>query len=391
MLTGARQPKINFLVHDLSGNPIVRAASLIRALQSDFEVDVHGLAFRDQIYAPYRDAFTFKAVHVAPSSGIRMARRLARSLDGDLLVACKPLPSTLLPAMIGRRGRPVLLDVEDDEWRSRSVDAPAPGLRGLAQRAFDLRGGLIARLSHPLVAGVRAVTVGSRVLQRRYGGTIIRHGPAQSLFDPARRDLADAAAQRRRFGLPVNRRLALFAGVPRPHKGWDVLLQALGCAAASGWDLVAAGNRNTNCHDRAREVLGERFHKLSPVPNDEMPLLLRAVDAVPVPQRPVPYAIAQIPAKALEAMAASVPVIATAVGDLPEIFGSGRGWLIAPDHPEQLAAALLEIENSPEEVGRRTAEARNWYLAEASDGAIRARLLPLVERLLKGARGSSNR
>jgi glycosyltransferase involved in cell wall biosynthesis len=120
-----------------------------------------------------------------------------------------------------------------------------------------------------------------------------------------------------------------------------------------------------------------------------MPALLAAVDAVPVPQRDTPVARAQVPAKALEAMAMGVPVLGTTVGDLPEILGGGaRGWLVPPDDPGALARALAEIAACPDEARRRTDAARAWYLREASVGAIRTILVPLVESALAG-RGSA--
>jgi glycosyltransferase involved in cell wall biosynthesis len=47
---------------------------------------------------------------------------------------------------------------------------------------------------------------------------------------------------------------------------------------------------------------------------------------------------------ALEAMAAGLPVVATAVGGIPEMVRSGReGVLVPADHPNELAAALVRL------------------------------------------------
>lgn len=374
------RPRVTFLVHDLGGNPIVRAAPLAAALEGEFEVRMTGLLLGDDdVYAPYRGRFDVQAVRSGRSlrSMLAAAARLSRLAAGDVLYACKPLVTTLLPALFAPGRPPVLLDVEDDEWAARTREGA--GLR----RAADPHP-LLARAIHPLTRRAAAVTVASRVLQARYGGTLVRHGPDAAAFDPARPELADRAALRGELGIPADVPLALFAGVPRPHKGWEVLLEALGRPEAAAWHLAAAGGRAGAWHQAARARLGERFHPLGVVPHARMPALLAAADAVPVPQRAGPVAEAQIPAKALEAMAMAVPVVGTRVGDLPELLGEGRGWLAPPDDAEALARALAEVAADPPGARGRGAAARAWYLREASVDAIRARVAPLVRAALAG-------
>jgi len=383
---GAARPCVTLFVHDLAGNPIVRASPLAQALEGDFRVEVVGLLLSgSEVYAPFRGRFDFRTLRCAPllPAVLAAAPRLARMASGQVLYACKPLFSTLLPAVLAARRapRPLLLDVEDDEWAARSVDTPAAGVRGVLQRLADTHR-LEARLAHPLARRAAAVTVSTRALQRRHGGTLVRHGPDAAVFDPARPDFASREELRRRFGLPADRRIAVFAGRPRPQKGWATLLDALDLPAAAGWDLALAGPGGA-APRAAAERLGGRFHALGLIGNDQMPALLAAADAVPVPQRDEPFTRGQLPAKALEAMAMAVPVVATRVGDLPEILGEGeRGWLIPPGDAPALAAALGQIASDPHEAARRAARARRWFTAEASIGAIRARIVPLVHQAL---------
>ncbi|HEU4557067.1 MAG TPA: glycosyltransferase family 4 protein [Longimicrobium sp.] len=385
---GRRRPCVTLFVHDLAANPIVRASPLAQALERDFRVEMVGLLLSGEaVYAPFRERYTFRTLRSRPGLApvLAAAPRLARMAMGDVLYACKPLFSTLLPAVLAARGgaRPLLLDVEDDEWASTAVDIPASGARGVLQRLADTHG-VKARLAHPLARRAAAVTVSTRALQRRHGGVLVRHGPDAALFDPARPGVEGRDAVRCRLGLPAGRRIALFAGRPRPQKGWATLLDALELPAAAGWDLALAGPAGAMEREAARR-LGRRFHALGLVGNDQMPGLLAAADAVPVPQRDEPFTRGQLPAKALEAMAMAVPVVATAVGDLPEILGGGeRGWLVPPGDAPALADALAAIAAGPAEAARRAAAARRWFVDEASVEAIRARLVPLVEAALAG-------
>lgn len=50
----------------------------------------------------------------------------------------------------------------------------------------------------------------------------------------------------------------------------------------------------------------------------------------------------------LEAMAAGLPVVATAVGGTPEVVLEGKtGWLVAPGNPEAMAARMCQVLDNP--------------------------------------------
>lgn len=378
--------RVSFIVHDLAANPIVRAAALATAVARTHDVEVIGfLHSGPDVYEPYRDLFPYKTLRVPLDtvSVVRAIPALAALVTGDVVYACKPLVTTLGPALYAARHlahRRLLLDIEDDEWVTQS--------NGWAE--FLWRDGIkgwrhatawkLTRALHLAVRCADAVTVSTRTLQRRYGGTIVRHGPAGAGYDPDRADLADRAACRRLWDLPDRAPLALFAGVPQPHKGWPTLLDALARPRAAAWHLVLAGAAGHPAFLAAADALGPRCHLVGLQPHARMPALLAAIDAVPVPQCDVPFAHSQLPAKALEAMAMARPVIATRVGDLPEILGDGaRGWLIPPGDAGALASAFEDIGRRPGEAAIRGRAARAWYLAEASQAAIESRVLAAIE------------
>jgi len=62
-----------------------------------------------------------------------------------------------------------------------------------------------------------------------------------------------------------------------------------------------------------------------------------------------------------EAMAAGCPVVATAVGGIPEVVVAGRtGLIVEPKSPAALASAINHLLDSPAEAGRMGALARRW-------------------------------
>jgi len=383
------RPAVTFFVGDLAGNSIARAAPLAAALSEAFPVEILGLLRSGrEVYAPYRELYPYRVLH-APTAfaAAWAAARLARMATGRVLYACKPLPTTLVPALLAPGRRPVLLDVEDDEWAERSVEPHGGALRSALSRLADTRR-LGARLVHPLTRGVFATTVSTRALQARYGGVVVRHGPEEAAFDPTRFDASERRRLRAAFGLPMDAPVALFAGRPRPHKGWSVLLDALCHPAAAAWHLASAGDPAHPAFAAAAARLGPRFHFLGALPNAAMPGLLAACDAAPIPQRDTRYARAQLPAKMLEALAMGLPVVATPVGDAAEILGPNvRGLLVPADDAPALAAALAAVAGDPAAARRRAAAGREWYLAQAGRDAMRRVLVPLVESALRAGAG----
>jgi D-inositol-3-phosphate glycosyltransferase len=86
--------------------------------------------------------------------------------------------------------------------------------------------------------------------------------------------------------------------------------------------------------------------------HDELPEGLNASDVMVAPSTNEPFGQVY-----LEAMACEVPVIATASGGPLSFINQKRddpdGWLITPDDEDQLANALVEAVNNPEERQRR--------------------------------------
>jgi glycosyltransferase involved in cell wall biosynthesis len=382
--------KVSFFVHDLAANPLARAVPLAQAVSRDVDVEVLGFLFSgDSVYAPYRDAVPYHAVPCRRDVRHTLAAipALAARATGDLVYACKPLVTSLGPALwasgFGRR-RPLVLDVEDDEW------VPM----GRSTREFvarDVVGGWrhatawkYTRLLHPFTRCAAAVTVASAALERRYGGIRVLHGPDETVFDPDRADLSPARC-RAALGLPASAPVAVFSGTPQPHKGWPVLIAALERPEAARWHLALAGRACAEFSD-ATARLGARCHVLGAMPYSDQPMLLAAASAVPVPQLDVRYAESQVSAKALDALAMRCPLIASRVGDFPAILdgeGERRGWLIQSGDPIALAKTFEAIESQPEERDRRAAAGRRWFLREASASATRTRLLDLFTKTLR--------
>ncbi|HYO12567.1 MAG TPA: glycosyltransferase family 4 protein [Thermoanaerobaculia bacterium] len=157
----------------------------------------------------------------------------------------------------------------------------------------------------------------------------------------------------------------LFVGRLRIRKGVEVLLEALRELRARhpGARLLIAGD------GEHRAALESKVVELALEP---AAVFLGRCDAPRVrgllggaAALVVPSTYEGMPLVVLEAMEAGVPVVASRVSGIPEVVEDGiTGWLVPPEDPEALAAALARVLEDPDgarrrgEAGRRRVDER---------------------------------
>ena len=188
--------------------------------------------------------------------------------------------------------------------------------------------------------------------------------PRAAAWETARR--GDHRAERERLGLPE--RYLVYAGRFDARQDLATLLRALARLAAAGrpdslsvetaWPprvlLVGASpeDRASLARSAAREGVGDTLAYAPRLSDDRVAALVRGARAAILP------AIsdsAGLPA--LEAIACGTPVVASAVGALPEIVGSA-GIVVAPRDPRRLASALATTWSDDSLYGALAAAAR---------------------------------
>jgi glycosyltransferase involved in cell wall biosynthesis len=156
----------------------------------------------------------------------------------------------------------------------------------------------------------------------------------------------------------------LAVGRLRIRKGVDVLLAAMPellLRHPAARLLIAGDGEHRAALERAAAALGlgEAVSFLGKADAMRVRRLLRGAAALVVPS-----IYEGMPLVVLEAMEASVPVVASRVSGIPEVVEDGHtGWLVPPEEPASLAAALAAALDDPAAASRRGAAGRR-LLAE---------------------------
>jgi glycosyltransferase involved in cell wall biosynthesis len=201
--------------------------------------------------------------------------------------------------------------------------------------------------------------------------SIIRNGIDLLPFDKA------SAVVRRELGWDADR-IVGFVGRLSREKGADIFLDAAARVIAQCPDtkFVVAGDGP----DRAElDTLIDKLGIREPVRMlgrcNDMPALYASLDIMVSASR-----IEGLPIAILEGMASGLPLVATAVGEVPTVIEDGRtGALVPAEDPGSLAAAVIELLQDPAKRERLGATARQLVEDEFSAERMTAEYLRVYE------------
>jgi glycosyltransferase involved in cell wall biosynthesis len=260
---------------------------------------------------------------------------------------------------------------------------------GWAPEQLELTSARVVVIAHMLAAGFpdatpEAIEAESRALRHAElviatstwtASELIRRG----VVDPARVAVARPGSTR---GAPtpdaVDDRELLCIGVVAPHKGQDLLVDALARLRTDDWTCTVAGSHAVAPGFAARIAsAAERFDGRVRLPGVLDPAAVNVAygraGVLVAPSRTESFGMA-----IADARRRGLPVIAAAVGGIPETLAGGGAILVPGDDPAALAAALERWLTEPRLRARLRAEA-----AQARPGAPRwADTIDRVDELL---------
>lgn len=188
--------------------------------------------------------------------------------------------------------------------------------------------------------------------------------------------VADRAAVRRELGIPDGQFAAVNVGRFIHDKGQDLLIRAMAQQADPTQHLYLIGDPATD-FGRALQAANPDTPKVTYLGyRGDVQRLLPAFDAYALSSRREALSISVI-----EAFAARVPVVATAVGGVPEIVMHDQTGLLVPTEDAAALAAGLDRLRRDEGLRQRlAATGRRFYEAHLTDGAMVDKTLAVYER-----------
>jgi glycosyltransferase involved in cell wall biosynthesis len=397
--TNQRKLKISILVSDLSSKGAarwgggVRPFLLAQALKKlGHEVKLFGVAFDRDAPPISNSEFAITSIpcnyHAGFTGSLNALNKLLPKLDGDILYAVKLKPTSFGIGLLKKQlsHRPLLLDIDDWEmsWFGGDTWQYKPNYRQFAKDLLRPDG----FLKHPdnpvylkwmegLISHADEITIHTQFIKERFGGTYIPNGKDTNLFSPEK---YHPEASRAKYGLD-NYKILMFPGAPRPYKGLEDVLVALDKLNREDLKLVIVGGSPYDDYDKQLiEKWGRWIIKIPKSPVQAMPEIVAAAHAIVVPQRNTPAALAQFPLKLTDGMAMAKPILATRVGDIPEILGD-TGYLVDSDSPEQISDRIEWIFDNLEEANEKGKLARQRCVERYSIDAMAVTLSKVMERI----------
>ncbi len=377
-------------VHVVTGYPNYptgHVADGYRIRRRDDQV-VDGVHVRRVALYPSHDASTARRALNYASFGASSLVNGLSTLRGMDAVWVNYSPVTVAPSMWAARyllGVPLVTHVLDLWPDTVAASGRSRGVAGeFAMRGLD--GWCRAMYAASSSVAYISPGVGDILLRRGVPERKLSYAPMwadEATFRPGGRSM------RTRLGLSDDQVVLLYAGAMGEAQGLDTLIEACALVRDPRFVCVMAGSgtHETRLRDLTRQLGADNVRFIGRVPQSSMTDLMATADATYLSLRDHPLSDVTMPSKCQASLAAGLPVVAAAGGDVGRVATDAGGWAIASDSPRAIADVLQGLGRlSSSERHDRARSARQYYVDEFS----LARGVDRVERLLIEATGGTN-
>jgi len=371
---------------DMGHNAAGRVHTLAQLYRKISTVRVMGFLYRgrsEKVWGPLRSSsMPIEIIQIdALDRFLESALAFVIKNPLDLLHISKPrLPNILMGCLyqLVWHAR-VYVDVDDEELALVGADTPI-SLEGVDSSDVQLPPlqflleGHWTRLAVGLVSAFDGVTTANSALQKRYGGAILPHFRDEALYQPSaglRRQTRD------RHQIGEERKVVMFLGTPRRHKGLVETAQAISELVDPAVLFVIAGD----FPDRGLKLALQQIPRvaylfLGSQPVSNVPALISMADLCVLLQNEASEISSfQSPAKLTDALAMGVAVLATPAPPLEHAIQFGA---VMAAEGSKLSDQLRTLLRRGVEQQRLRINARRYFEQYLSHRACEPHLMKLV-------------
>ena len=161
----------------------------------------------------------------------------------------------------------------------------------------------------------------------------------------------------------------------KPIYGLDIAIRAYARVDTSHLTIIGTGSLEQELRSLIATTGSNSTLLARGFPHAQVPEILRGYDYFVAPSRNETQGLAMC-----EAMSCGLPVVATRVGGIPEFVRDGiDGYLVPPEEPAVLRAAVLRLVSEPERLRQMGQNARQHMLDICDGQKIAARELQVLQ------------
>ena len=327
------KPRVAVCGWELAHNAAGRAYTLATLYETFAEVEIIGSLFPRfgrELWEPIRETSFARHSFVVEEGSrfMEQAIELVAAHPYDIVHLSKPRAPNILFGTLYKLlwDAKVLVDIDDEELAFVGADTPIgiddylkqydrlPALDDLASKDWT-------RLAVGLAGAFDGITVSNPALQQRYGGEIIRHARDEKRFTPSQELKRQS---REKYGIPQDKKVVLFFGTPRKHKGLTETAEAIAALKRKDVLFVIVGDfSGAFLKSTLEQVKGCEILFIGNQPFSAIPEVVSIADLCVLLQDESTAANYQVPAKLTDALAMGVPTLASFSPALEEFFQQG--------------------------------------------------------------------
>lgn len=371
---------------DLAHNAAGRVYTLALLYNELCDVEIIGSIFPSfgyEVWEPIRDTTIVKhTIHVEDElKFLENATLFVASHPYEIVHLSKPRFPNIIFGFLYKSiwGSKVIMDVDDEELALVGLD---PDIEYKEKIDLNLTcknyGSIIGRewtkIAVNLVHEFDAVTVSNPALQNRYGGVIIRHARNECVLVAKN---YDKNLNRTKYGVPVDKKVVLFFGTPRKHKG--LVETAIAIQSLNRKDvifLIVGDFESKSLQNEVKKIRGCESYFIGNRPFESMHEILSMADFCVLLQDPkFKAADYQVPAKLTDALAMGIPTLVSSTMALNDFINANAVIEVKNGNLSELLKGLIESKTS----SKQTIEDGNrFFHEELSFDAVKPKIQKII-------------